>query len=38
MFSEIDAQCYIMVDGDDTYPAEAAVEMVDKVLNKRVDR
>lgn len=37
MFSEIDAQCYLMVDGDDTYPAEAAIEMVDKVLSKRVD-
>ena len=24
MFREIDAECYIMVDGDDTYPAEAA--------------
>ena len=37
MFAEIDAQCYIMVDGDDTYPAEFAREMVDKVLNKKVD-
>ncbi len=37
MFSEIDAQCYIMVDGDDTYPAEAAREMADKVLNDRAD-
>ena len=37
MFREIDAQCYIMVDGDDTYPAESAVEMVDLVLNKNVD-
>ena len=26
MFRDIDADCYIMVDGDDTYPAEAAVE------------
>lgn len=25
MFREIDAECYIMTDGDDTYPAEAAV-------------
>ena len=24
MFSEIDAECYLMVDGDDTYPAESA--------------
>lgn len=37
MFSEIDAECYVMVDGDDTYPAEAAAEMVDKILNKRAD-
>ena len=37
MFSEIDAECYIMVDGDDTYPADAAPEMANKVLNSRVD-
>lgn len=37
MFSEIDAECYVMVDGDDTYPAEAAREMVDKVLNEKAD-
>lgn len=37
MFREIDAQAYIMVDGDDTYPAEFAREMVDKVLDKKVD-
>ncbi len=37
MFSEIDAQCYLMVDGDDTYPAQAAPEMVDKVINDRAD-
>ena len=37
MFQEIDAECYIMVDGDDTYPAEAAPEMIDKVLNRGVD-
>ena len=28
MFREIDAEAYILVDGDDTYPAEAAPEMV----------
>ena len=33
MFREIDAACYIMVDGDDTYPAENAREMADLVLN-----
>lgn len=37
MFREIDAECYIMADGDDTYPAEFAREMVDKVLNDNVD-
>lgn len=37
MFREIDAACYIMVDGDDTYPAENAREMADLVLNKQVD-
>ncbi len=37
MFSEVDAECYIMVDGDDTYPAESAPEMVSFVLNNRAD-
>ncbi len=37
MFREIDAECYIMVDGDDTYPAEAAPEMVKKVLEDKAD-
>ena len=37
MFREIDAEAYIMVDGDDTYPAEFAREMVDKVLDRHVD-
>lgn len=37
MFREIDAKCYIMTDGDDTYPAENAREMCDLVLNKNVD-
>ncbi|MCI2182368.1 MAG: glycosyltransferase family 2 protein [Bifidobacterium psychraerophilum] len=32
MFNEIDADAYIMVDGDDTYPAESAPEMVKKIL------
>lgn len=36
-FAEIDAKCYIMVDGDDTYPAEYAPEMIDRVLNKKKD-
>lgn len=37
MFSEIDAKCYLMVDGDDTYPATNAKEMADKVLIDRAD-
>lgn len=37
MFREIDAECYIMTDGDDTYPAECAPEMVDMVLNRKTD-
>lgn len=37
MFREIDAQCYIMVDGDDTYPMEFAPQMVDRVLNHNSD-
>lgn len=36
MFAEIDAECYIMVDGDDTYPAENVRDMVDCVLEKRL--
>ena len=37
MFRDVDADCYIMVDGDDTYPAEAAREMADKVLKRNAD-
>lgn len=37
MFREIDADCYIMVDGDDTYPAEVGPQMVDMILNKKAD-
>lgn len=37
MFQEIDAECYIMADGDDTYPAEYAPEMVRKVLERKTD-
>lgn len=37
MFREIDAQCYLMIDGDDTYPLNCAGEMVDKVLNRGAD-
>ncbi len=37
MFREIDAECYLMLDGDDTYPAEAARKMADLVLEKHAD-
>lgn len=37
MFREIDAKVYVMVDGDDTYPAESAPEMVEKVLEGQAD-
>lgn len=37
MFQEVDAQCYIMVDGDDTYPMENAQEMADLVLLRNAD-
>ena len=37
MFREIEAKCYIMVDGDDTYPLENAREMIDLVLFKHAD-
>ena len=37
MFRDIDADCYLMIDGDDTYPAENAREMCDLVLEKGSD-
>lgn len=37
MFREIDAEAYVMVDGDDTYSASRAREMVDLVLFKQAD-
>ncbi len=37
MFNDIDADCYIMVDADDTYPAENAPEMVRMILDNRAD-
>lgn len=37
MFREIDADCYLMTDGDDTYPMEAAPEMVRRVLEEQAD-
>lgn len=37
MFRQIDAQVYLMVDGDDTYPADRAREMVDLVIHRQAD-
>lgn len=37
MFREIDAQCYLMIDGDDTYPLDCAREICDLVLNHQAD-
>ncbi len=37
MFREIDAQCYIMIDGDDTYPVEYGKQMMNEVLEKKTD-
>ncbi len=37
MFREVDALCYLMIDGDDTYPLECAGEMVKLVLEHNSD-
>lgn len=37
MFRDIEADCYLMIDGDDTFPAENAREMCDLVLSSRAD-
>lgn len=37
MFREIDAECYIMIDGDDTYPLTNVKEMIDAVLVGQAD-
>ena len=37
MFREIDADCYLMVDGDDTYPAESAESLCAPILNDKAD-
>lgn len=37
MFMEVDAECYLMVDGDDTYPAKDAPRMVRRVLEEQAD-
>lgn len=37
MFRDIDSNCYLMIDGDDTYPAETAREMCQMVLDGKAD-
>lgn len=37
MFRDIEADCYLMIDGDDTYPAESAKEMCELVLAGKAD-
>lgn len=37
MFREIDAECYVMVDGDDTYPAECVNQLIEAVLDRGAD-
>ncbi|HIT10898.1 MAG TPA: glycosyltransferase [Candidatus Onthousia faecigallinarum] len=37
MFQDIEADCYLMIDGDDTYPAENAREMCDLILEGKAD-
>ena len=37
MFRDINADCYLMIDGDDTYPAENAREMCDLILSGKAD-
>ena len=37
MFREVEADCYVIADGDDTYPARHASEMVDQIRNHQVD-
>ena len=37
MFRDIDADCYIMIDGDDTYPVENGKEMCDLILEGKAD-
>lgn len=37
MFSDIDADIYVLVDGDDTYDAASAPALIDKLLSERLD-
>lgn len=35
MFREVEADIYVMVDGDDTYPAEAVHELIRPILERK---
>lgn len=37
MFREVDADIYVMVDGDDTYPAEYVHKLIEPIKEKRAD-
>ena len=37
MFKDVDADCYLMIDGDDTYPSKHAKEMCEYILNGKAD-
>lgn len=37
MFQDIDADCYVMVDGDDTYPAEFVHQLIEPIRNKEAN-
>jgi glycosyltransferase involved in cell wall biosynthesis len=37
MFADIDADIYVLVDGDDTYDPQSATELINTLVNKRVD-
>ena len=37
MFRDIDADVYVMVDGDDTYPADEVHKLIDKIINENID-
>ena len=37
MFRDIDADVYVMVDGDDTYPADEVHKLIDKIINENFD-
>lgn len=37
MFRDIDAKCYVMIDGDDTYPTDNAREMADLILSHKAE-